>query len=224
MYSVVLATMLSAGGAATPAWHHCHSCSGCFGGYSGYAGYSGYSGYGCSGCSRCSGCFGCHGCGLFQRFHSCGYSSCGYSSCGCSWSCCGGVVISNCCTASVCCGAPVCCGGQPAKVVPVPEKVDSPKKKGTGDVSVPSNVARVTVNLPSDARMWVENVEAPLTSSVRTFTTPALNPNQQYFYNIRAEIVRDGRTITETQRVIITPGQEARVDFNTSDVIGSAAR
>jgi uncharacterized protein (TIGR03000 family) len=120
----------------------------------------------------------------------------------------------------------VCCGGQPAKVVPVPEKEKKPepgKKKDGGEVSIPHNIARVTIQLPGDARLWVENVEAPLTSSVRTFHTPILNPNQQYFYNIRAQIVRDGQAITETQRVIITPGQETRVDFNTSNVIGTAA-
>jgi uncharacterized protein (TIGR03000 family) len=108
-------------------------------------------------------------------------------------------------------------------VIEVPAK----DKKGKGteeEVSIPSNTARVTVNLPSDARLWIENVECPLTSEVRSFKTPTLNPSQLYFYNIRAEIVRDGRTITETQRVTITPGEEARVDFNNSGVIGTAAR
>jgi uncharacterized protein (TIGR03000 family) len=99
------------------------------------------------------------------------------------------------------------------QVVPVPpvkmiEKIPSPKP---GDVS-----ARVTVNLPSDARLWVDAVECPLPSSVRSFNTPALNPGQRYAYNIKAEIVRDGRTITETQRVVLTPGQESRVDFSSN--------
>lgn len=235
MYSVVLATMLAAG-STTPAWHCHRSCHTCYAGYSSYSGYSCYSGYACS-CSCYSGCHGCHRIfPIFHRHHchSC-YSSCygctGYVYYGCySCSYCSGCTI--CCGGTVVvCSAPVCCGGavsQP-KVVPVPGKDDQndQKKKKVGseeEVSIPANVARVTVQLPSDARLWIENVECPLTSDVRAFNTPALNPNQRYFYNVRAEIVRDGRTISETQRVIITPGQESRVDFNTSNVIGTAAR
>ena len=57
MYSVVLATMLAAGG-ATPAWHNS-------GGYPGF-GYGGHGrvsvSYGCSGCyGNCYGCGGCYG-------------------------------------------------------------------------------------------------------------------------------------------------------------------
>jgi uncharacterized protein (TIGR03000 family) len=98
-------------------------------------------------------------------------------------------------------------------VIPVPPK--KTKEEST---------ARVTVTLPSDAKLWVDNVECPLTSSVRTFSTPALNPEQRYFYNLKVEIVRDGQTLSETQRVVITPGQEARVDFNNSTVVGTASR
>jgi uncharacterized protein (TIGR03000 family) len=233
MYSVVLATMLAAG-STTPAWHHHHSCYSCYancysscGGYAGYSGYGHYSGYGCySGCS-CSTCFGCHR--IFPIFHR---HHC-HSSCFCSCSCTGVVYYSSC---SVCCGGPVyyygctgctiCCGGvvtQP-RVVPVPEKIDPPGKDKDQGVSIPASKARVTVMVPSDAKLWVENVVCPLTSTVRSFDTPSLNPNQRYFYNIRAEIVRDGRTISETQRVVIIPGQEARVDFTTTGVIATASR
>ena len=83
----------------------------------------------------------------------------------------------------------------------------------------------MTVNLPADARLWVDAVECPLASSVRSFNTPALNIGTRYTYNIKAEIVRDGRTISETQRIILTPGQETRVDFtNNGGAIATASR
>src|SRR5437016_4143035 len=44
MYSVVLATMLAAGGQTADTWRH--GCHGCWGGYS---------------CYGCSGCYGCYG-------------------------------------------------------------------------------------------------------------------------------------------------------------------
>jgi uncharacterized protein (TIGR03000 family) len=111
-------------------------------------------------------------------------------------------------------------------VVPVPP-ANSDKKApkpapGQEETSAPVT-SKVTVSLPSDARLWVDNLECPLTSAVRSFNTPALNPAQKYFYDLRVQIVRDGQTLTETQRVTITPGQEARVDFNGT-AVGTAAR
>lgn len=217
MYSVVLATMLTAG-SATPAWHHCHSCysSSCYCS-SCYSGYAGYAGYGC-----CS--YSCHTSHhVFPIFHR----HC-YSSCSCS---CGVVYYSGCSCYSPCSCTTYyyspCCGGVVApQVVPVPpakggEKVPGPKEKKPGE----EQSARVTVNLPSDARLWVDAVECPLTSSVRSFNTPALNPGQRYAYNLKAEIVRDGRTITETQRVVLTPGEESRVDFSSNGgAIATASR
>jgi uncharacterized protein (TIGR03000 family) len=70
--------------------------------------------------------------------------------------------------------------------------------------------------VPADARLWVDNVECPLTSSERSFDTPKLNVNQQYAYTMKAVVVRNGQTFTETQQVVITPGQAARVDLNNA--------
>jgi uncharacterized protein (TIGR03000 family) len=67
----------------------------------------------------------------------------------------------------------------------------------------------VIVNAPEGARVWVDNVECP----VRAFDTPALNANQQYVYNFRMQLVRDGQTVVQTQRAIITPGQPVNIEF-----------
>jgi uncharacterized protein (TIGR03000 family) len=90
-------------------------------------------------------------------------------------------------------------------------------------VSTPTT-ARVTVSLPSDARLWIENVECPLTSTVRSFTTPVLNPDQRYFYNVTMQVVRNGQTLRETQRVLVVPGQESNVAFNGESVAATASR
>jgi uncharacterized protein (TIGR03000 family) len=99
----------------------------------------------------------------------------------------------------------------------------APKSRPEEGVVAPTQTARVVVTLPTDARLWVENVECPLTSAVRSFNTPPLNSNQRYSYNLKVEVVRDGQTVSETQRVVITPGQESRVDFNNT-AVGTAAR
>ncbi len=243
MYTAVLATMLAAG-SATPAWHNRPSCS-----CSCYAGYS----YGCySSCySGCHGYPGYRLFPIFHRHHCHAYycSSCSsctsyvYSSCSTCSVCSHPVYVYSapgCCTAPVAVSTPRVIAVPPAGNPEVEalrreverlrkalqeksEKVPPPKKDTEEVVSVAPVVSRVTVTLPSDARLWIENVECPLTSSVRSFNTPPLNAHQQYFYNIRVEVVRDGRPTSQTQRVIINPGQEVRVDFNGS-AVGTAAR
>jgi uncharacterized protein (TIGR03000 family) len=96
------------------------------------------------------------------------------------------------------------------------EKVPAPKKDG--EVSTTTLISRVTVTLPASARLWVDNVECPLTSSVRTFNTPPLRTNQQYYYTVKMEVMQDGQLVTQTQRAVITPGEPVRVDFNAAAV------
>lgn len=212
MYSIVLATMLTAG-TATPSWcHHCHGCYGCYGCYAGYC-------HGGWGCHHCHGWCGGYGyCGCYCSCYSyCGCYSCYscYSSCYCSGyygCCCGGVIYSP----QVYPVPPAPPGGAPKG-----EGVPAPMPKKAGEQAS----ARVTVTVPTDARVWVDNVECPLSSSVRSFNTPALDVGTRYTYNIKAEIVRDGRTVSETQRIILVPGQETRVDFTSNGgAVATAAR
>ncbi len=79
--------------------------------------------------------------------------------------------------------------------------------------------SRVTVTLPSDARLWVDNVVCPLTSGERSFDTPALDANHVYAYNFKMEVVRDGRVVSQTQRAMVVPGQAVRVDFNRAEAV-----
>ena len=78
--------------------------------------------------------------------------------------------------------------------------------------------ARITVKLPMDARLWVDNVNCPLTSDERSFKTPALTPGQQYYYTLRMEVEKDGRVVSENRRVFVAAGQQVNVDFNTATV------
>jgi uncharacterized protein (TIGR03000 family) len=98
---------------------------------------------------------------------------------------------------------------QPAPVVrpPARERAPSPKKTSPQETS---SVARVTIDLPADARVWVDNVFCP----VRSFDTPELEPGRKYFYTVRAELVRDGQTIVQSRRVTLSAGQDVNVNFS----------
>jgi uncharacterized protein (TIGR03000 family) len=71
----------------------------------------------------------------------------------------------------------------------------------------------VVVNLPADAKMYVDGQQANLSSPIRSFTTPQLQPGRDYFYNIKAVAYRNGETRVQSARVVVRAGQTARVQF-----------
>jgi uncharacterized protein (TIGR03000 family) len=84
--------------------------------------------------------------------------------------------------------------------------------------------ARITVKLPADARLFVDDVACPLTSAERTFETPRLEAGRRYVYNMRAELVRDGQTRTLTKRVVVESGKPVSVDFGDVGAVQAASR
>jgi len=75
------------------------------------------------------------------------------------------------------------------------------------------DTARITVKLPADARLYVDDVLCPLTSGTRSFDTPELSAGQRYYYTLKAETVRDGETRSSRKRVVVEAGKEVTVEF-----------
>jgi uncharacterized protein (TIGR03000 family) len=76
------------------------------------------------------------------------------------------------------------------------------------------DTAQVTVKLPAEARLYIDDVPCPLTSASRTFTTPDLNAGQSYYYTLKAEVVRGGgKPQTASQRVLVEAGKQVTVEF-----------
>jgi uncharacterized protein (TIGR03000 family) len=82
--------------------------------------------------------------------------------------------------------------------------------------------AVIQVSVPAEARLTVDGYVTKSTSSQRTFITPALPQGQAFTYTLRAEVIRDGRTVVESQQVTVRGGEETQVPFNfTSGVVAS---
>jgi uncharacterized protein (TIGR03000 family) len=92
------------------------------------------------------------------------------------------------------------------------------------EVIAAARPAVVTVSLPADAALYIDNVQCPLTSASRTFQTPALDPGREYYYTVRAEIVRDGQRRTQSQRVTVGAGRQVSVEFNSFAALQTASR
>lgn len=74
--------------------------------------------------------------------------------------------------------------------------------------------AKLTVRLPGDAKLWVDDAFCPLTSNSRSFNTPNLQSGRQYYYTLRMEVERDGQTLSLSRRVFVTAGANVSVDLN----------
>jgi uncharacterized protein (TIGR03000 family) len=228
MYSVVLMMALT-GGADAPAFGH-HGCNGggCYGGGCYGGGYSAGSCYG----GGCTG-GGCHGGGgLFRHRRSRGCCGCSGGGCyggGCYGSgyggCCG--TVSYGCTGGGCYGGTVIMGGGATGGTTgpktgdgkTPEKIGKPKDGKSSMVPAP---AIIVVSLPAQAKLTIDDLATKSTSAVRAFASPALTPGKQYYYTLKAEIVRDGRPVIDTQRVQVRAGEQTQVTFNlTAEAVAS---
>ena len=87
--------------------------------------------------------------------------------------------------------------------------------------SAPRQAARLTVKVPESAKLWVDDVYCPITSSERSFNTPTLEPGRQYFYTLRLEVEKDGDVVTESRRVFVAAGQRISVDFNSPTTVAA---
>jgi uncharacterized protein (TIGR03000 family) len=76
-----------------------------------------------------------------------------------------------------------------------------------------ANTARLTVRVPADARVWVEDYLTQQTGPVRVMTTPALEPGQVYHYTVKAQWDENGQPVTREQTVNVMAGGNTPVDF-----------
>jgi uncharacterized protein (TIGR03000 family) len=83
------------------------------------------------------------------------------------------------------------------------------------EVSVPAP-AVITVSLPADATLMIDDTMTRSTSANRTFVSPTLAPGQDYHYTLKAEIVRDGRTMSASEMVTVRAGEETRVSLTSA--------
>ncbi len=91
------------------------------------------------------------------------------------------------------------------------ELVAPPKKEDDGTGS-PAK-ARMIVQVPPDAKLYLDDRLMKSNSAKRVFATPTLARGEQYFYDVRAEVTRDGKTNIATKRVFVRAGDEVTVNF-----------
>jgi uncharacterized protein (TIGR03000 family) len=108
------------------------------------------------------------------------------------------------------------------------EKVPPPgggkKEDGKKGESLAPAPARILVSLPADAKLTIDDAATMSTSATRVFASPALEQGKEYYYTLKAVIVRDGKSIPLVQKVSVRAGEESRVSFEFPAATTVAAR
>lgn len=77
--------------------------------------------------------------------------------------------------------------------------------------------ATVIVRVPSNAKVLFDGTRTQQTGARRPFITPRLSPGRTYTYELKVEIDRDGRVLSDTRQVSVKAGQTVEIDFGNMD-------
>jgi uncharacterized protein (TIGR03000 family) len=88
--------------------------------------------------------------------------------------------------------------------------------------ALPPDAARIVVDLPADARLFVDGQPTKSTASRRVLQSPGLEPGSRYSYLLRAELQRDGKKYQQTKKVAVRAGQETTASFSEPGILQTA--
>jgi uncharacterized protein (TIGR03000 family) len=75
--------------------------------------------------------------------------------------------------------------------------------------------ARFVFRVPAGAKLYVEGQRIDWKDPTVVFMTPLLENGKTYAYQIRAEVLRDGKPVVETRDVVFRPGTLNTTDFRS---------
>ncbi len=174
------------------------------------------------------GCYvGYRGCGLLSRLayrrraHHYNYYWGGYSPFWAGSACCWGC---GCATVDCCCGgmesgiqygAPVIVPDQQGGPTPAdPPAADPNMNLPEKQTSFSRDSALLTVAVPSDARVLVNGIPTRSTGSQRRYVSRNLTPGFDYTYEVRAEVMVDGKPVVQTKTAQLRAGQDVKLNFD----------
>jgi uncharacterized protein (TIGR03000 family) len=77
-----------------------------------------------------------------------------------------------------------------------------------------SQTALLSVSVPAETKIYINGTATTSSGSERQYISRGLTSGNRYEYEVKAEITRDGNTVTETKNVTLAAGQQVNVSFN----------
>jgi uncharacterized protein (TIGR03000 family) len=72
----------------------------------------------------------------------------------------------------------------------------------------------LAVNVPDDAKIYVNGQATSSTGGTRQYVSRDLQSGMNYTYEVRAEVVRDGRTVEQVKKIDLRAGETAKLAFD----------
>ena len=86
---------------------------------------------------------------------------------------------------------------------------ESASLRGSG-----SGTLKLTVNVPAEAKIFINGKATTTAASPRRYISRGLMPGYRYTYKVRAELLRDGKTLDQTKVVQLRAGEDADMSFD----------
>jgi uncharacterized protein (TIGR03000 family) len=100
-----------------------------------------------------------------------------------------------------------------APAMPPPPSTPTPPPAGAKS-TFDGNAGYIVVDVPADAKVFVNGHATTSIGEHRQYVSHGLEAGMRYEYQVRAEIVRDGKTLSETKTVQLTAGGQADLAFD----------
>ena len=112
---------------------------------------------------------------------------------------------------------PISVYGRVTNINPVPVPKTEPKPMDPpAPLPEPTKMgAKIKFQVPADARLYVDGKLTVLTGTERAFSTPALVVGEKFFYDVKAELMVDGKPVVEEKRVVVEAGADLTESFPT---------
>ena len=107
--------------------------------------------------------------------------------------------------------------------VPADPSVPAPAPPAPGETPAPGAEkpaslrhidGTLTVEVPAEAKIYVNGQETSSTGEIRQYISRNLQPGYNYSYEVRAEMIVDGKPVNQIKTVDLKAGEVAKVAFN----------
>jgi uncharacterized protein (TIGR03000 family) len=82
-----------------------------------------------------------------------------------------------------------------------------------GDMGPSDRTVLIDVRVPPDAEIWFEGAKTQSTGMFREFVSPALEPGQDYTYQVRARWMENGQEVNKDRELRVRAGNQLALDF-----------
>ena len=72
----------------------------------------------------------------------------------------------------------------------------------------------MTIVVPADAKVFINGRQTRTVGTLREYVSYGLEAGLTYRYEVRAEVVRDGKTVVDSREVFLTAGSQENLAFD----------